>query len=41
VSVRYADGSTTLDGKPVAAPVELRGSGIAGWLAALALGPRR
>jgi uncharacterized membrane protein len=38
VAVRYADGSTTLDGEPVAAPVKLRGSGIAGWFAALALG---
>jgi uncharacterized membrane protein len=38
VAVRYADGSTTLDGEPIAAPVELRRNGIASWLAALALG---
>jgi uncharacterized membrane protein len=38
VAVRYGDGTTTLDGEPVLAPVSLRGHGWAGWFAALALG---
>jgi uncharacterized membrane protein len=38
VAVRYADGSTTLDGDPIYAPVKLQGHGVASWLAALALG---
>jgi uncharacterized membrane protein len=38
VAVRYGDGSTTLDGEPVLAPINLRGHGWASWFAALALG---
>jgi uncharacterized membrane protein len=38
VAVRYGDGSTTLDGEPVMAPIKLGGSGWASWFAALALG---
>jgi uncharacterized membrane protein len=38
VVVHYADGTITLDGEPLAAPVRLTGRSFAGFLAALALG---
>jgi len=37
VAVRYGDGSTTLDGEPVLAPINLCGHGWASWFAAFTL----
>ena len=38
IAIRYGDGSTTLDGEPVLAPINLSGHGWASWFAAFTLG---
>jgi uncharacterized membrane protein len=38
VAVRHADGTVTLDGEPLVAPIKVAGRSFAGFLAALALG---